>query len=110
MISLEGVEDVSVSLDGLSHHVVSVDIEVSILNGGLEVSIYILIMLLADFFLNEFEFVLVEYAIANGVSKDFHGLVDIISEDLKGVAANFSASLILLNGANGVNAVSDVSL
>jgi hypothetical protein len=63
--------------------VVSVNIEVSIFNGGLEISVIIFFMLLANFFLGKFKFVLIEDAIANGVSEELDGLVNITLEYLE---------------------------
>ena len=63
VISSESVEDVSVTLDWLAHHVLSVDVEVSVFNGGLEVSVVVVFMLLVNFFLDKLELVLVESAV-----------------------------------------------
>ena len=52
MVSSECLEDVSVSLDWLTHHVVSVDVEVSVLNGGLEVLMVVILMLMSNLLLN----------------------------------------------------------
>jgi hypothetical protein len=63
VISAESVENVSVTLNWLTHHVLSVYVEVSIFNGGLEVSMVVVFMLLVNFFLNKLELVLVESAV-----------------------------------------------
>jgi hypothetical protein len=69
MVSSKSLENVSISLDWLSHHVVSVDVEVSILNGGLEIPVIVVIMLIGNFFLDKFQLVLIEYTVADCVSK-----------------------------------------
>ena len=52
MVSSECLEDVSVSLDWLTHHMVSVDVEVSILNGGLKVLMVVILMLMSNLLLD----------------------------------------------------------
>jgi len=60
VVDSEGLEDISVSLDGLAHHMLSVDVEVSVLNGGLEVAVAAVFVLFSDLLLNDVELVGVE--------------------------------------------------
>jgi hypothetical protein len=100
VISSEGMEDVSVSLLGLAHHVLSEDVEMGVLNGGLEVSVVVVFMLLAYFLLHKLEFVFIQDAVGDGVAEKLDCLVDVVLEHLESEVSDFTASVISLDGAH----------
>lgn len=65
MVSSNVLNVISISLDWLTHHVFSVDVEVYIFNCGLKVSVNIVFMFNVSFFLNKFKFVFIYCAVAN---------------------------------------------
>ena len=88
----------------------SVDVEVSIFNGGLEVSLVVLLVLIGNLLLNELKLVSVESAVANEVSKKADSLADVSTEDLHLEGADLSASLALEAGTHLLNGLVDVAL
>ena len=83
MVSFDEMHIVSVSLGWLAHHVFSVHIEVSVLKEGFLVSVMVVLMLLTDFFLSQFQLIGIQSTIRNQVSQDLHSLCSIILEHLK---------------------------
>lgn len=68
MVFSEVPDVVSVTFLGLTHHVFSVDIEVSIFNGSLHVSVMVVFVLLRNFFLHKFKFLTIYLAVADYVT------------------------------------------
>lgn len=68
MINSDVVNIISVSLLWLADHVLSEHIEVSILNGGFEVSVMVLLMFLTHFFLEHFKFTCLDGAVAEDIT------------------------------------------
>jgi hypothetical protein len=60
----------------------SVNVEVSVFDGSLEVSVVTICVFMADFLLGELQLVLIENWIRDGISEDLDCLVDIALEDL----------------------------
>lgn len=71
----------------------------SVFNGGLEISVIVFFMLLWDFFLNKFQFVIIKSAIAKSITKNFNSFVNIALEYLEGEVTDLSTSSIFLNSA-----------
>ena len=88
----------------------SVDVEVSILNGGLEISLVVLLVLIGNLLLNELKLVGVEGAVAHEVSEKADSLADVATEDLHLEGADLSASLGLEAGTHLLNGLVDVAL
>ena len=110
VVSTEGLEVVAVSLDGLSHHVLSVDVEVSVLDGGLEVSLRGSLVLLSDLFLDEFELVGVEGAVGEEITEELDGLGYVALEDLKAELRVLSVGLAVVAGTHVLDGLCDLAL
>ena len=93
VISIQVVEVISISLNWLSHHVLSVDVEVSIFDGGFQESVMVVFMFDVNFFLYQFQFISVEGTVANDISEDFDCLAYIMFEHLKLEVLVLSASV-----------------
>ena len=83
VISSQAVELVFVSLHWLSHHVFSVDIEMNIINQGVEILVMVLFVFLEYFFLNQFKFASTNLAVADHVSESLNSSVYITLEYLE---------------------------
>ena len=92
MVFSEVPDVVSVTFLGLTHHVFSVDIEVSIFNGSLHVSVMVVFVLLRNFFLHKFKFLTIYLAVADYVTEELHSCVSIVLEHFQSVAGLLSAS------------------
>jgi len=57
------MEQVSVSLFGLTNHVLSVDVEMNVFNEGFLILVNVIIMLVADFLFSYFKFIRVDLAV-----------------------------------------------
>src|SRR4051812_36945686 len=68
VICSKSVEDISISLDWLTHHMFSINVEVSIFDGGFKISMIVVFMFLMYFFLNQFQFVFIKSAVRNSIS------------------------------------------
>ncbi len=99
MISSKILSVISISFSWLTHHVFSVNVEMSVFNGGLEISVIVFFMLLWDFFLNKFQFIIIKSAIAKSITKNFNCFVNITLEYLEGEVTDLSTSSIFLNSA-----------
>ena len=93
------MENITISLYWLSHHVVSVNVEVSVFDGSLEISVITIFMLLMYFFLNQFKFVLIKCAVADSISQNFDSFVNITLENLELEVCEFSSGISLENSA-----------
>ena len=74
---------VSISLGWLSKHVFSVDIEVDIFEKSFLIPVMVVFMLLTDLFLDQFELVGIESAIADHISQNLDSLAHVVSEHLQ---------------------------
>ena len=84
---------ISVSFLWLSHHVLSVHVIVNIFNQSLLVSMMVVFMLLAHFFLHKFQFLAIEGTVADHISKKSYSIISITFEDSKSKLAFLSSSL-----------------
>jgi len=109
-ISVQVLDLVAVTLDRLTHHVLSVDIEVNILQGGLFVSSVVGLEVFAQFLLEKFEFTGIEGAVRDSITKKGNGLVHVSLEYLKLVASALTAWLGMVAGTHGLNLLSKVVL
>jgi hypothetical protein len=110
VVSTEGLEVITVSLDGLSHHVLSVNIIVSVLDGGLEVSLSRSLMLLSNLFLNELKLISIESAVGNKVTEELDCLLDVTLEDLKAELRIFSVGLAVVAATHVLNGLCNLAL
>lgn len=110
VVSTEGLEVITVSLDGLSHHVLSVNIVVSILDSGLEVSLSGTFVLLANLFLDELKLISIESAVSNKVTEELYSLLDVTLEDLKAKLRIFSVSLAVVTTTHVLNCLCNLAL
>jgi len=83
VVSRNLLDVVAVSLNGLAHHVLSVYIEMAVLNGSFQVAVVVVFVLLSNLLLNELEFVGVKSAVSDNISKKLDGLANITFEDLE---------------------------
>jgi len=90
--------------------VLSVNVEVSVLNGGLEVSFAGTFMLLPNFLLNELELISIEGAVSDEVTKNLDSLGDITLEDLEAELRILSVGLAVVAGSHVLNGLSDLAL
>lgn len=88
----EVVKVIDISSSGLSHHVVSVDIEVNILKSGSLVFSVRVLLDVSDLFSGNLKGGRVHVGVRDDVSEDFDGLRNVVLEDLDSVMSNFSLS------------------
>jgi len=62
VISWNSLDVIAVSLDGLAHHVLSVNVEMAVLKSSFHIAVVVVIMLLSNFLFNEFKLVGIESA------------------------------------------------
>lgn len=88
----EVVEIIDVSSSGLSHHMVSEDVEVDVLEGGSLVFGVSVLLDVSHLFSGHLESGGVDIIVRDDVSEDFDGLRNVVLEDLDCVMSNFSLS------------------
>ena len=93
VVSRNLLDVVAISLNGLAHHVLSVNIEMAVLNGCFQVAVVVVFVLLSNLLLNELEFVGVKSAVCDNISKKLDGLANITLEDLERNLSVLSVSL-----------------
>ena len=88
----------------------SVDVEVSVFDGGLEIAVVVVFVLIGNFLFHNLKLVGVKVAVADEVSKKLDGLADILFEDLHLEGAILTASLALETSAHAVDCKADFAL
>jgi hypothetical protein len=83
VVSRNLLDVVAVSLNGLAHHVLSVNIEMAVLNCSFQVAVVVVFMLLSNLLFNELEFVGVKSAVSDNISKKLDSLANITLGDLE---------------------------
>ena len=110
VVSRNLLDVVAVSLNGLAHHVLSVDIEMAVLNGSFQVAVVVVFVLLSNLLLNELEFVRVKSAVSDNISKKLDGLSNISLEDLERNLSILSVSSACETTPHVFNGLSNVTL
>ena len=109
--SLEGIEVVnskaskliSVTLDWLTHHVVTVSIVMSVLkSSGLHVLV-VASVVGSDFLLKEFELGSIKSGVGNGVTKKFNSTRNVVLEDGHTKTGLFTARFTVKAGTEGLD-------
>lgn len=72
VVNSKSVSEISVSLDWLSHHVLSERVEVSVFKSGLRESIVVILMFLANLLFKELKFSSVKGWVADHISENFN--------------------------------------
>mmetsp|Transcript_119355 Transcript_119355/g.166548 ORF Transcript_119355/g.166548 Transcript_119355/m.166548 type:complete len:385 (-) Transcript_119355:291-1445(-) len=109
-INIQVLDLIAVSLNRLTHHVLSVDIEVNVLQGGLFVSGVVGFVVFAQFLLEKFELASIESAVGDSVTKKSDGLVHVSLEYLKLESSALTAWLGSVAGTHGFDFLSKVVL
>lgn len=110
VISRDVLEVVTVTLDGLAHHVLSVYVKMTVLKSGFHIAVVVVLVLLSNFFLNEFELVGIEGAACNEVTKELNSLGNITLEYLKVDLCVLSVGLAGEAGTHVFDGLGDVTL
>jgi hypothetical protein len=90
--------------------VLSVDIEMAVLNGSFQVAVVVVFVLLSDLLLNELEFVGVKSAVSDNISKKLDGLANITLEYLERNLSVLSVSSACETTPHVFNGLSNVTL
>jgi hypothetical protein len=110
IISRDVLDIITVSLNGLAHHMLSVNVEVAVLKSGLHVAVVAVLVLLSNLLLNELELVGIEGAASNKVTKKLDSLGNITLEDLEVDLSVLSIGLAGEAGSHVFDGLSDVAL
>jgi hypothetical protein len=101
---------IAVSLNGLSHHVLSVNVEVAVLKGGLHVAVVVVFMLLSNFLFNELELISIKSAASDKVTKKLDSFANVTLENLKRKVRIFSISLAGEAATHVFNGLGNIAL
>ena len=100
VIGTKGLGKISISFDWLSHHVLSVGVEVGVLKSGLRISVMVILVFLANLFLKEFKLGGVELWIANHISEKGNSFSGISSMNLKTESSEFSIGMSSISSSH----------
>jgi hypothetical protein len=101
---------VSISLNGLAHHMLSEAVEVDILDKSLLESFVTGCMFLTDLFLHELKLAAVEGVLGEGISEELNCLANVLLEDLEGISADLSAGFGEHSGTNVLDVLTNLGL
>lgn len=93
---------ISLTSDGLAHHVVSESIEMSVLHQSALVLSVVVLMELRNFFLDNLQILRVESGVADLVSEHSDGLWHVSLEGLEAVGSELSLVCCVAPGANAL--------
>lgn len=101
---------IAVSFNGLAHHVLSVNIEMTVFKGSLHIAVVVVFVFLSNLLLNELKFVGAKSAIGDNISKKLDGLANVTLEDLKRYLRVLSVSSACETTAHVFYGLSNVAL
>lgn len=110
VVNGQSLSKISISLDWLSNHVLSVRVEVGVFDGGLFVSLVVVLVLSANFVLKELKLSLVKRIVADDITKQANGSSGVTAEDLKSVASELSIRVSVPSGSEVFNFLTELSL
>ena len=110
VVSRNLLDIVTVSLNGLAHHVLSVNIEMAVLNGSFKVAVVVVFVLLSNLLLHELELIGVESAVSDDISKNLDSLANITLEDLERDMSVLSVGFACEATAHVFDGLSNVAL
>jgi hypothetical protein len=110
MVKLEISNLISITFDWLSHHVLSVDIEVGILKSGLNISVMIILGLIDGCLFDKLKLSSVKIVLAEGISEKSNGGSSVSLMYLEVVVGPFSITLSAISSTHAFNGLSNLSL
>ena len=110
LVHSQSVSEISITLDWLSKHVLSVGVEMSVFNSGLLEPVVVILMLHADLILDELKLGWVEGGVAEHVSEKVDGLAAISLEDLESEGGELSVGMGRVSGTNLLDLGGDIGL
>jgi hypothetical protein len=109
VVNSQGLENITVSLNGLAEHVLTVDVEVRVLNGRFKVSLVVLLVLISYLKLGSFELSSGEGAAAHKVAEELNSLANVALEDLELKRGQLSVSLALVAASHVLYRLGDLA-
>lgn len=103
VVNGQALEHIAVTLDRLADHVLSVDVEVGVLNCGLKVALVVALVLVGDLKLGSLELGSAEVAAGDHLAEQLHSLANVVLEHLELVEGLFSIGLSLVAGAKALD-------
>jgi hypothetical protein len=110
VISSQALELISVTVDWLTKHVLSVNVEMSVIDQSFKVSVVAIFMVLVDFFLDTFKFTSIESAVADDITEEFDSSANITLENLETELTDFSTSISMNSCSHAFDFFADVCL
>ena len=110
VVSRDVLEVVTVSLDGLTHHVLSVNVVMAVLKSCFHIAVVVVLVLLSNFLLNELELVGIEGTACNEVTKQLDSLLNITFKNLKVDLCVLSVGLAGETGSHVFDSLGNVAL
>ena len=95
VIGTKGLSKISITFNWLSHHVLSVGVEMSVLKSGLGISVVVILVFLGNLLLEEFKLSWVELWVGNHISEKSNTGSGIRSVELDSNSGEFSIGMSL---------------
>lgn len=110
VIGTEGLSQISVTLDWLTEHVLSVGVEVDVLEGSFNISIVVVLVFHADLILDELEFSAVDGWVGDHITEEADSLAGVTLEALEVEGSEFSIGVTAVSGTHVLDGFSELSL
>ena len=110
LVHSQSVSEISITLDWLSKHVLSVGVEMSVFNSGLLKPVVVVLMLHADLILDELKLGRVKGVVGKHISKEAYGFASISLKDLEAIVGLLSIGLSGVSSSHVLDFLSNLGL
>jgi hypothetical protein len=110
LVHSQSVSEISISLDWLTKHVLSVGVEMSVFKSGLLEPVVVVLMLHADLILDELKLGRVKGVVGKHISEESNGVASISLKDLKAIVGLLSIRLSVVSGSHVLDCLSNLGL